>query len=587
MKRLALISDFENQSPVFRALFPEIFSDFDKVICLSDLYQTSKSLFAVSRILEPHHRAVTVAEGFDYILSTSLFGLPYFLLQSFSGKIEVFAFDMLGLRTPTGKIFNEIEIAHLELEEVLLRDHPDKFISRSNNIQTYISHFYGNAPPSPALGQGGALPEKWAQSPLVFLPQGRLKPMNGITLEAQEYVQWAQKGDIPANLQHVDLCTHILVDEGNDHLQLGHVLTEQKSIGAVLLALDQKRPSQTVFPEQIPCYGNVDWIAHLLNRQSSQFPGFGPIDTYCSRTPNPPIRTPRLSVILVHHNRPKFLNLCLAGFAHQNFTNFEIILIDNGSDELPNLRSFPNLDITLVKNKNTFPGYARNLGAEISKAEYVLFFDDDNIPMPDLVHKMLAACVKSTADYITCFRRTFLHHIGDNDEIIINAPRLKHSAILKNFLGDVVFLMRRDKFLTLRFTDYYAVGREDFEFIHAANAIGFEGQVLPQPLYHYRLGNRDKIGQRHLTHRTGFQLDYDYGAFRKHRRATASYTQAKIQQLMENYHVNQLKNRQYTIFFRKLYAILKRLAYRQPWIRLLYFRQKNTKRGSSRPISSD
>jgi len=101
--------------------------------------------------------------------------------------------------------------------------------------------------------------------------------------------------------------------------------------------------------------------------------------------------------------------------------------------------------------------------------------------------------------------------------------------------------MRRDRFLDLKFTDYYRVGREDFEVIYAALSVDLKPGLVPEILYYYRLGNGDKIGHRHITHRTGGQKGLDFGSFRKYRRALRSYAAAKVFQLVENYHVESRK----------------------------------------------
>ncbi|MCB1366839.1 MAG: glycosyltransferase family 2 protein [Rhodobacteraceae bacterium] len=527
---------------MFRELFPEIFQSFDKVIIFQDIGAPNRTRFPVSRALQRHHQLLQEVEGFDQVLCTAFCGAPYFLLRAFPEKVELFAYTMMGKTIPTGKVFNEFEITQLELEEGVVRNYRDRLRFKNENMRVYLDHHFGEASVAPAIAPDAKFPETLADSPFIYQASGRGKPYHGQTINDLEYVDWARNGMRPASLADADLSGWIFVDQGGDYLNLGGRLLASGEIGGSLLALDQKRPVAPAYDGQMLGYNDQSWFRQVRSLKKAsvvrRYPGFGDPAPFIEAHGAAPNKAPRVTVVIVHFNRPGFLKEVLRGFAEQTDRDFDIIIIDNNSARGPELDGIEDLSIRLVWNMNTYPGYARNLGAELATGKYVLFFDDDNVPKPGLIAAMRAAAEAGGHDIVTCFRETFINTIEDQGDIIMSAPTLANSSLLRNYLGDVVFLMDRQAFLDLKFSDYYRVGREDFEIMFLAITRGLDVHVVPEALYFYRLGNNDKIGNRHITHKTGSQKGLDYGSFRKYRRALGSYTAAKVQQLIENYHVD-------------------------------------------------
>lgn len=92
---------------------------------------------------------------------------------------------------------------------------------------------------------------------------------------------------------------------------------------------------------------------------------------------------PEISVIIPFFNSQKYILNCLKCLKNQNFQNFEVIFIDDGSDDesekliKKNLKK--NYRIFKLK-KNLGPGYARNIGIMNAQGKYIFFYDvDDNI----------------------------------------------------------------------------------------------------------------------------------------------------------------------------------------------------------------
>jgi glycosyltransferase involved in cell wall biosynthesis len=87
---------------------------------------------------------------------------------------------------------------------------------------------------------------------------------------------------------------------------------------------------------------------------------------------------PKISIIIPFYQKQQTVERCLQSVAFSSIS-YEVIIVDDGSTP-PLAESikdkFPNL--TIVRQKNSGPGAARNKGADIAQGEYLLFLDADD-----------------------------------------------------------------------------------------------------------------------------------------------------------------------------------------------------------------
>lgn len=86
-----------------------------------------------------------------------------------------------------------------------------------------------------------------------------------------------------------------------------------------------------------------------------------------------------ISVIIpTLNNRQEFLNEALDSIEKQSQLPFEVIIINNGEQEI----KIPETSLKLHKFKTIFKGgvaQARNFGASLAKGDYIAFLDDDDL----------------------------------------------------------------------------------------------------------------------------------------------------------------------------------------------------------------
>lgn len=106
---------------------------------------------------------------------------------------------------------------------------------------------------------------------------------------------------------------------------------------------------------------------------------------------------PLISVIIPVYNRPHELLLTLQSIHDQTYRPLEIIMVDDGSS--PEIATWKKQienrigDIPFVLNRQVNQGApaARNKGFQLSKGEYVIFWDADIIAQPSMLQRMQEA----------------------------------------------------------------------------------------------------------------------------------------------------------------------------------------------------
>jgi glycosyltransferase involved in cell wall biosynthesis len=96
---------------------------------------------------------------------------------------------------------------------------------------------------------------------------------------------------------------------------------------------------------------------------------------------------PAVSIILPTYNRARFLPQAFASMRSQTFTDWELIIIDDGStDDTRHVVSELIADlpqpVQYIYQENQGPYGARNTGLEHAKGTYLAFYDSDDIWLP-------------------------------------------------------------------------------------------------------------------------------------------------------------------------------------------------------------
>jgi GT2 family glycosyltransferase len=217
-----------------------------------------------------------------------------------------------------------------------------------------------------------------------------------------------------------------------------------------------------------------------------------------------------VSIIIPHLNQPTFLERCLASLAPQIAAqkNVEVIVVDNGSKQLPvevlNRYAWARLE----QEKEAGPGPARNTGIAVSHGQLLAFIDAD--------------CV-AHADWLRCLSEIFSANptfevLGGDVRIgLVDASR---PTMLEAY--ESVFAYRQAEYiskyrfsgtgnLAMRRPSYFKVGpfagigvAEDREWGRRATKAGVVIHYVPEMIVYHparqTFGELRKKWDRHISH---------------------------------------------------------------------------------------
>lgn len=112
----------------------------------------------------------------------------------------------------------------------------------------------------------------------------------------------------------------------------------------------------------------------------------------------------KFSIIIPCYKVEKYLSECVDSVLNQTFTDYEIILVDDGSpDRVPMICDEYSTKYTFVKTVHKPNGGlsdARNVGLKQAKGEYIFFIDSDDYLIDKNVLQRISQKLKSNPDVV-------------------------------------------------------------------------------------------------------------------------------------------------------------------------------------------
>ena len=203
---------------------------------------------------------------------------------------------------------------------------------------------------------------------------------------------------------------------------------------------------------------------------------------------------PAVSVIVPVYNSASTLERCLESLLAQSFTDFEIILVDDGSTDgsADICAGYSRHDsrIKVISQPNRGVSAARNLGLDNASGEYVAFCDSDDMVRPSWLSSMMAAAGK--AGLVVCGYNIYRNDTGEweqktlgHTEIFTDDDVLLETLLscsLLQFVWNKLFNMKIIRESGLRFEESFT-GFEDEYFVHGYIMNKCKGICIPEFTY--------------------------------------------------------------------------------------------------------
>ncbi len=163
---------------------------------------------------------------------------------------------------------------------------------------------------------------------------------------------------------------------------------------------------------------------------------------------------PLVSIIIPSYNHANFIGKAIQSVLDQTYKNYEIILIDNHSNDgtheiVGRFENKANIRILHINN-NGIIAASRNMGISAAQGEWIAFLDSDDSWMPEKLEKTMQVANKGEeGGYdVICHNEVKVYEDSINQQPLIHGPYEKdfYQALLMkgNRLSTSATVVRRD-----------------------------------------------------------------------------------------------------------------------------------------------
>jgi len=242
-------------------------------------------------------------------------------------------------------------------------------------------------------------------------------------------------------------------------------------------------------------------------------------------------REPNVSVILPTYNRAQLIGRAIQSVLGQTYSNFELIVIDDGSkDDTENvIEGINDRRIRYIRHEsNRGANAARNTGIAAARGEYIAFQDSDDEWLPEKLEKQMEAFRLASRDIGVVY--TGFWRIEGNQKIYIPSPKIKpregniHARLLyENFVTTQAVVIKKECFEKAGMFDENLPRLQDWElFIRVSKYYPFI--CIDEPLVaSYFTPQSISADQRALASAHMYILEKHYGDLANDKRLLAHH----------------------------------------------------------------
>lgn len=216
--------------------------------------------------------------------------------------------------------------------------------------------------------------------------------------------------------------------------------------------------------------------------------------------------SPLVSIVIINHNQLKVTSEFLASLNELSYTNYEVILVDNASNENPSSfihQKFPFVKVVINDKNLGFTG-GNNSGINVSKGDFIFIVNNDTEVTADLIDRLLEPFEIDEAIGIVSPKIKFF----SNPNIIqfagfnaINPITGRNSAVgslqpddgkfdqsgYTNYAHGAAMLVKREVFEKIGvFPDHFFIYYEELDFSVRAKKAGFQIYYQSQAVIYHK-----------------------------------------------------------------------------------------------------
>jgi glycosyltransferase involved in cell wall biosynthesis len=226
-----------------------------------------------------------------------------------------------------------------------------------------------------------------------------------------------------------------------------------------------------------------------------------------------------ISVIIPVYNTKDYLKKCIQSIIEQQYSDWELILVDDGSDDgseqICDYFANCNSKIRVVHNPNQGPAASRKCGLGIARGEFIMFVDADDWVDYDIMTILESEMAETHSDIVMCSYvdvypkgKKVMHQPFDLEAIEYKdfSQSVHEIHGTRNIAtGPWAKLYRRELFENVDFRENITIG-EDYTMLLQVLRNANKVRIIRKVLYNRRMfgGNISRSG---YTRRHRFALD--------------------------------------------------------------------------------
>lgn len=201
---------------------------------------------------------------------------------------------------------------------------------------------------------------------------------------------------------------------------------------------------------------------------------------------------PLVSVVIATYNLAAYVPLAIQSVLDQDYSNIEVIVIDDGSTDGTRNAVKPYLNDARVRylfQDNRGQAAAKNYGVRQSHGDYVAFLDGDDMWAPEKLELQMPLFSRSEAIGVVYSRMRYIDEQGKELGIPDNElfrGRVSGLLLIRNFIGFGTCVVKKECFDRLGgFKEHVKMGIDYDLWLRFSTQYEFD--YVDQPLLHYRV----------------------------------------------------------------------------------------------------
>lgn len=211
---------------------------------------------------------------------------------------------------------------------------------------------------------------------------------------------------------------------------------------------------------------------------------------------------PVLSIIIPVYNAEKYISSCIDSIRNQTFSDFELILVDDGSTDSCGMicDDYRKLDsrIKVIHQSNSGVSSARNRGIEEARGQFVAMVDSDDTLDKDMYSILINTAISNDVDLVICGIEEVC-----GDKVIVRSYNLPDNQVLnendiinrvlasdftsENIINSICNKLYKRELIESQYLQFPSrVRGEDWLFNINYLKVAKSAIYIDKPLYHYQ-----------------------------------------------------------------------------------------------------